>query len=91
MLSILKTINEDSEKVAKLRRFDKRTKVVKDLIKKGVNIADRKQDGRLYLIYDNKYYQIYFQGDKNLKIYCVLECNENCIPINRINLLKIDN
>lgn len=84
-IEILNSVKEDADK---FRRFDKRTKVVKQLQKNGIELLDRKQDGCLYIKDTFTYYKIYFQETREglVKIYCILECNAGGIPLNRINL-----
>lgn len=91
MEEILELIKKECGKDAsKLRKFDRRTKLVKYLIKNNIELLDRKQDGCLYLKTPFGCLKIYFQEDKNenVKIYYTQLCNEHGIPLIRGNLTK---
>ena len=88
ILEIIK--KECATDASKLRKFDKRTKLVKSLIKNGIELLDRKQDGCLYLKTKECYLKLYFQelNDGKVKLYYTQLCNENGIPLIRENLTK---
>lgn len=80
-------INESAGKADKLRKYDKRTKLIKNLEKNNIFLHVRKQDGCLYLYVADlgTYLQFYFQEDgANVSIYAVVECLENTTPVKRI-------
>lgn len=84
-------IKECAVDAAKLKRFDRRTRLVKSLIKQGIELLDRKQDGCLYLKTPAGFLKIYFQETKegHISLYSILRCTESGIPIDRKNLTKI--
>lgn len=86
ILEIIK--KECSDDASRLRKFDRRTRLVKDLMKNGIELLDRKQDGCLYLKTPYGCLKFYFQEDRNnkVKIYFTQLCNEHGIPLSRENL-----
>lgn len=90
MDKILQLLIKECENDAdKLRRFDKRTRVVKSLLKEDIELLDRKQDGCLYLKTPYGCLKIYFQDEKDkVKIHTILRCTESGIPLDRKNLTK---
>lgn len=91
MDKIIEIIKQEcGDDASKLRRFDRRTKLVKNLMKNGIELLDRKQDGCLYLKTPYGCLKFYFQEEASgkVKIYYTQLCNEYGIPLKRENLTK---
>lgn len=91
LLDLIDFIKQEcGDNANKLRKFDKRTRLVKNLIKNKIELLDRKQDGCLYLKTPYGCLRIFFQelNDGTVKIYYTQLCCENGTPILRKNLTK---
>lgn len=91
LLELIEFIKKEcGDDATKLRKFDRRTKLVKNLIKNKIELLDRKQDGCLYLKTPYGCLRIFFQELKNgkVRIYYTQLCCENGTPILRKNLTK---